>query len=229
MTSQITTLFNMQDNAEKIRDRIAAILKIELDNQKTMAENNPCTENKKDFDIKVYLENSRPWELTSDSADNNPFPLINIGLHETREDANPGSTVCNVKYTGTYYIDCCACGNFYENQDNYIPDDSLSTFKAWQLARMVRGILMSGHYAYLGMQKVVRRRRITKISTLAPGGLQDAAISITICRIFLDVDFHETSPEAQGVNFDEMTFTTTSHDGEVSLINISHDYTKNKE
>jgi len=229
MTSQITTLFDMQDNAEKIRDRIAAILKLELDNQKILAENNQYTENKKDFDIKVYLENSRPWELTSDSADKNPFPLINVGLHETREDMSPGSTVCNVKYIGTFYIDCCACGNFNENQDNYMSDDSLSTFKAWQLARIVRGILMSGHYAYLGMQRVVRRRRITKISTLIPSGLQDAAISITICRIFFEVDFHETSSEAQGVNFDEMIFTATSHNGEVNLINISHDYTKNKE
>ena len=224
MDSQIKELLKNQDNAELIRDRIAAILKLEFTNQKKLADNEVELLNKKDFDIKVYLENSRPWEGLN--ANNNPFPLVNVCLQETTEDDKPGATVGKIKYTGTYYIDCYGCGNYQPENEN-IPDDTLAAKRAWQTARITRNILMSGFYVFLGMQGIVRRRRITKITTVIPNALQDSAIAIIACRIIFQVEFHETSPEAEGVDFEGISFIS-KNDGEVELINIMTDNAKEK-
>jgi len=222
MESRIKTLLTTPDNAEIIRDQIAAILKMELTNQKILAENNPEIINKKDFDIKVYIENSRPWALLGDKPEKNPFPLVNVCLQDIKKDSGP--IAGKIKYTGTYLIDCYGTGNFQpENTAEWIPDDYLSAIRAWQLARVTRNIIMSGFYSFLGMRDIVRSRDIESITTVIPTGLQDAAISITACRIILKVDLHETSPEADGVTFNGISFTSNKGDGEVNLINIMSD------
>ncbi len=219
MSGQIKELLQTKDNSEKIRDQIAAILKMELLKQATLADESPI-ENKGDFDISVYLENARPWELTSDNQEENPFPLVNVCLAEIGEDqAKPGATVGKNKYTGIYYVDCYGCGNNQpEGSEEYISDDSLSALRAWQTARIVRNILMSGFYAYLGMQGDVMRRKITKITTIMPP-IAESALSVTACRIVLEVDFFEIAPEGDGVNFEGISFVS-KNDGEVTLINI---------
>jgi len=218
MESRIKTLLNIPDNSEKIRDQIAAILKLELTNQKTLADNNPEISNKKDFDIKVFIENSRPWTL---SAEKNPFPLVNVSLQSIAKESGP--IAGRVKYTGTYIIDCYGTGNLQpENEDEWIPDDYLSTVRAWQAGRVIRNIIMSGFYAFLGMREIVRSRDIESMTSVIPKGLENSAISITVCRIVLKVGLHETSPEAEGVTFNGLTFTSTN-EGEVNLINIMSD------
>jgi hypothetical protein len=228
MDSQINELLKTQDNAEIIRDRIAAILKLEFTNQKKLADEDSTISNKKDFNINVYVENTRPWELISNDGKNNPFPLVNVCLQETNEDQNkPGPISGKIRYTGTYYIDCYGCGNYraIESSDEYVPDDSLSAIRAWHTARVTRNVLMSGYYAYLGLQGTVMRRRITKITTVVPAGLDISAISITACRIVFEVELFEVSPEASGINFEGITFRAYD-DGEVKLIDIMTDYTK---
>jgi hypothetical protein len=225
MDSQIKELLKNQDNAEKIRDQIAAILKQEFTNQKLLADNDSEIANKKDYDIKVYIENARPWLLLGDTAAKNPFPLVNVSLQDTKKDTGSG-IAGKVKYTGTFFIDCYGCGNYQpENEKEFIPDDYLSTVRAWQTARITRNIIMSGFYSYLGMKPVVRKREIQSTVTVIPGGIQDSAISITACRITLLVDFEETSPEAQGIDFNGISFMSNDS-GEVNLIDIMSDNDK---
>jgi len=225
--NKIKELLQNEDNAEKIRDGIAAILKIELENQKKLADDLNI-EDKKDYDINVFIENSRPWELAS--GEKYPFPLVNVSLQETNEDAGkPGPAVGNIKYTGTFYIDCYGCGNYQPitpgKNKTYIPDDSLATKRAWKTARVVRNILMSGFYVYLGLQGVITRRRITKIVTMVPAGLDTSAYTITVCRIYFDVDFFEKSLEGTGVYFEGITFKSDDV-GKVNLIDIITDNVK---
>ena len=224
MESRIKTILNTPDNAEKIRDQIAAILKLELNNQKILADNDPIIENKKDFNIKVYIENSRPWMLLGDKPEKNPFPLVNISLQDIKHDSGP--IAGKIKYTGTYFVDCYGCGNYQpENAAEWEPDDSLSAKRAWYTARVTRNILMSGFYGFLGMQGTVLKRNIESIVTVVPAGLEGSAISITACRITLKVDTFEISPEAEGVLFNGITFTSND-DGEVNLIDIKTDNEK---
>jgi len=223
MQSNIKTLLNTPDNAEIIRDQIAAILKAEFLNQKELSEIENI-ENKIDYNIKVYVENSRPWLLLGDNADNNPFPLVNISLQDIKHNggANSGKT----KYTGTYFIDCYGLGNYQpENASQWEPDDSLSAKRAWYTARITRNILMSGFYAFLGMQGTVLKRNIESITTVIPAGLDNAALSITACRVKLNVELYENSPEAEGVLFNGISFRS-NNDGEVNLIDIMSDNEK---
>src|SRR5512138_2308869 len=78
MTAKINTLIDKQDNCEIIRDQIAAILAIEIDNQKSLA--SAAGKNIEDFDFDVYIERSRPWEVIT-SEDGDPLgamPLVNV-------------------------------------------------------------------------------------------------------------------------------------------------------
>jgi hypothetical protein len=221
MESRIKELLKTPDNAETIRDQIAAILKLELTNQKILSDNDQDIKRKKDFDIKVYIENSRPWLLLGDTEEKNPFPLINVSLQDIKKDSGP--LAGKIKYIATYLIDCYGCGNFQpENAAEWIPDDYLSTLQAWQTARITRRILMSGFYAFLGMKDIVRTRDIESITTVIPTGLDASAVSITGCRIIFKVGIHETSPEAEGVQFTGISFTS-NNDGEVNLINVMTD------
>jgi len=221
METRIETLLNTPDNAEKIRDQIALILKWEFINQKILAENNIKIENKKDFDIKVYIENSRPWAMLGDKAENNPFPLVNVSLQDLRKESGP--VAGKIKYTGTYLIDCYGIGNYQpENAGEWVPDDYLSAVRAWQVGRVTRNIIMSGFYAFLGMRDVVRGRDIESMTTIVPKELQNSAVSVTACRIILNVQLHETSPEAEGVTFNGLSFRSDNA-GEVNLINIMSD------
>jgi hypothetical protein len=241
MNANITTLLNEPDNIEKIRDRIAVILKLEFMSQyqkakdvlyeiavknslgdmetvkeipipllysqlfvKGYTENitHPC-----DFDIGIYLERERPWQLTENSEGKNPFPLVNIKLAGYRKESEPGSSSSHYKYIGDFIIDCYVQGS--PDSPDYF-DDTDATIRAWKLGSMVRQILMSSYYTYLGMRKIVRRREITEAGTGTPtdrtGNIDDSAVSVTICRILLSVWFSEESPQAAGVKLEGISF-----------------------
>jgi hypothetical protein len=228
------------DNIEKIRDQIAAILKLEFMNQHDKArekleeitlENNlfdiedvkkisdkelfeylinskiEVDINPVDFNIGVYLERERPWQLTENSKGENPFPLVNVKLAGYKKDNSPGDTVNRKKYIGDFVIDCYAQGS-PENTGFF--DDTDATLKAWRLERIVRNVLMSGCYTYLGMRDVVRRCEITEVGTGAPtdktGNIDDSAVSVTICRILLSVLYHEDSPQVDPVKLEGISF-----------------------
>jgi hypothetical protein len=180
MKASITTLLNEPDNLEKIRDRIACILKLEFLNQYQKAQEENII-NPDEFNIGVYLERERPWQLTENSEGKSPFPLVNLKLAGYRKENEPGSTVNRQKYIGDFIIDCYAQGS-PDNPDYF--DDTDATLKAWRLGRKVRQVLMSGFYTYLGMRDIVRRREITEAGTGTPtdksGNIDDSAVSVTI-------------------------------------------------
>jgi hypothetical protein len=206
MNANITVLLTEPDNLEKIRDQIAAILKLEFMSQYQKAVEQDI-ENAKDFNIGVYLERERPWQLTENSEGENPFPLVNVKLAGYKKDNPPGDTVNRKKYTGDFVIDCYAQGS-PDNPDFF--DDTDATIKAWRLGRIVRNVLMSGFYTYLGMRGVVLRCEITEAGIGAPtdktGNIDDSAVSVTICRILFSVSYYEDSPQAEGVKFEGILF-----------------------
>jgi len=215
MQAQVQTLLNEKDNVEKIRDAIALILKTELSNQYALAKT-AGIESIEDFNIGVYLESARPWELTANEAGGNPFPLVNILLNETRRaDGNVGSAIGRKKYTASFSVDCYACGNTESDSD----DAMQATLKAWRIACIVRSILMSGFYAYLGMRGVVLGRDLSGIKTGVPGNLAESAAAVTVARMDFSVSFYEDSPQGAGAELEGMCFEAVGKTGEV-LIHI---------
>jgi hypothetical protein len=211
--SNIDKLLINKDNAEIIRDTIAGILKSEIENQIKIAEENDVVDS--DYNINVFIENSRPWALIDEN--NNPFPLVNICLQQLVEEERPGSTINNQKYIATFYIDCWGCGN--KNSEDS-PDDYLSTIRAWKTARIVRNILMSGIYTYLGIRDIVRKRKVVSMVTIIPQNLNESAISITACRIKFEVETFQESPQVTPAVLSAVSLQIDDPTGEVKLVNI---------
>jgi hypothetical protein len=220
MNGNITVLLNTPDNIEKIRDNITAILKLECLSQYEKAVNQNVSD-AQDYNINIYLERERPWQLTEDGEGNSPFPLVNVRLLGYRREGEPGDTVNRKKYIGEFAIDCYAKGQ-PDNPDYF--DDTDAALRACKLGRIIRNILMSGYYTYMGMRDIVRRREITEAAIGSPtnisGNIDDSAISVTIFRILMSVYFFEDSPQSQGVEFQGISFKASSPDGKVNLVNI---------
>ena len=213
MQAQIQTLLNGKDNIEKIRDAIALILKNELSNQYALAET-AGIESLEDFNIGVYLESARPWELTENEVGGNPFPLVNILLNEMRRvEGKAGSAIGRKRYTASFSIDCYACGNAESDGD----DARQAALKAWRIAGIVRSILMSGFYAYLGMRGVVLERDMPGIKTGIPSNLAESAAAVTVARIDFSVSFYEDSPQGDGAELEEVQFEAVGKTGEVLI------------
>ena len=213
MNAVLHTLLDKNDNAEKIRDMIAGILKTEFVNQYDVALKSGSP-NAQDFNVGVYLENARPWELTENEAKESPFPLVNICLNETRKaEGKAGSAIGRRKYVASFFIDCYACGNFASGGN----DTEQAALKAWRVAAVVRNILMSGYYAYLGMRGVVLERDLLGIKTGSPGNLDESALAVTVTRMEFSVSFYEDSPQAAGVDLEGIDFNVVDKTGEVLI------------
>jgi hypothetical protein len=211
--SKINFLLSENDNIELIRNQIAGILRMETENQYSLAVEKGMKDIR-DYRIGVFVERARPWDLTGDTENENPFPLINVSLSGYKGEA--GSAQSEKKYQATFFVDCYGCGNF-NNQNRY--DDSLATIRAWKTARITRNILMSSYYTYLGLRGTVFKRGILSIQTGSPSNMPESAVSVTTCRINFIVDFSEKSPQENGVLFEGIAFKGVSESGEI-LIDI---------
>ena len=208
MNSKIDKLLDTPDNIEMIRDQLCAILKTECVNQQKLASEKPDA---KDYRIGIWKEKSRPWQLTADAENKNPFPLVNVQLMGFKSDNPSGPAIGQKKYVAQFFLDCYAHGE-YGGDD---PDDTDSALKAWKVGRVIRNIIASEHHAYLGLRGVVRDYRVTEGTTGDPRNNEQSAQSITICRLILSVDYFEDSPQVAPGVLKEYDFVSYSPNGEV--------------
>jgi hypothetical protein len=198
---KIYELIDTPDNVERVRDQIAAILSLELQNQTVIAEEegNPYSA---DYDIKIYVENARPYDTTGDEI----ISLVNIVLQEiTAPHSNP--RIGDQKEQAIFHIYCIANGN---NIGDF-QDDRSATFRAWKIMRLVRRILMSEPYTYLGIRKIVTSRTFTKMEAGTPN--VQAAQAFTVIRASFEVQFTEGFIGGPTVSFDGYDFEVSPDDG----------------
>jgi hypothetical protein len=206
---KIYELISEPDNVEKIRNHIAFIIKGEAQSQYTIAQEQgePDAD---DYNFRVFIENARPYDTGEEAA---VEPLINIMLQKTETvDGNP--RMGPQKYKATFIIDCIAFGNDAGEER----DDCAAAARAWKAARVIRRILMSEQYLYLGLRGVIGGRLIKSIETGVPenGG---AAFTIITARITLDVQFIEQAIGTTGPIIEEIHFTVEPESGEVANTN----------
>ncbi|MCL2093817.1 MAG: hypothetical protein FWH12_06445 [Treponema sp.] len=199
---QVTELEEAQDNVEIVRDQLAAILSLELQNQFELAKNEgkPTA----DYDIKIYVENSRPYDTIDDEA----VSLVNIVLQEvTTPHGNPRMGA--QKSQAIFHLYCTANGNTTGD----FRDDQSASFRAWRIMRLVRRILMSEQYTYLGMRKTVTSRTITKMEAGTPN--VQAAQAFTVIRAHLEVQYTESYIGGPSAPFEGYDFEVSPDDGQV--------------
>jgi hypothetical protein len=117
------------------------------------------------------------------------------------------------KEKASFVIDCIAFGNNGGEDWN----ERVAAARAWKTARVIRRILMSEQYAYLGLRGIVGSRTVASIETGVPENGGDA-LAVVTARIIFDVIFLECAIGATGPIIEGIDFTIEPSSGEV-LIN----------
>lgn len=211
----IQELIDKQDSYEIIRDEIAAILKLESVNQMLLA-----TDAGKDpalWELKVFTERSNPWEqyLNGD----NTIPIVNIWYDNSNFDRKASNIMERQKTASVFNIDCYATA---QSEDvlggGHKPGDREAAFSVQRALRLVRNILMSSQYTYLGLRGLVWSRWPQSISIFQPQQGSDTVQPVIGARIAFSVIFNEFSPQYSGDTLELVSIDVLrAEDGEILL------------
>jgi hypothetical protein len=205
-TPEIYELISDPDNVEKLRNHIAFIIKGETQNQYAIAQEQGAPD-VHDYNFRVFIENARPYDTDDDEP--TMEPIANIMLQKAApEGSNPRAGPQKEK--ATFIIDCIAFGA--DGSDDW--NEKAAAIRAWKAARVIRRILMSEQYTYLGLRGIVGGRVITSIETGVPENGGDA-LSVVTARIILEVQFMERAIEISGPIIEAIDFTIEPFTGEV--------------
>lgn len=223
MAAIITQLIDKKDNSEIIRDQIAAILAIEIANQRALA----VTAGKPDpdlWDFDVYRERSNPWQANEDE-DGKPsgnMPLVNVFFQDENFEEQGSNPINYQRSRGNFIIDCYA----HKNTKGGIPGDELASLEAERIGRLVRNIIMYSQYTYLELRGSVEGRYFTRVEKLQPDIRDESANGIMVMRLYLQVKFNETSFDVPTEDLDLLTSQCTFSDTGQVLFDTDFDYTE---
>jgi hypothetical protein len=206
MTPKITTLIDKQDTYEIVRDQIAAILAIEIENQRVLAIG--AGKNPDDFYFSTYIERSRPWEISE-------MPLVNVLFDNDIFDRKGSGMLKEQKPIGTFHIDCY--GTKDATDDN--TGDELTSREVDRIARLARNILMHNGYTYLDLQGTVATRYIMRREKFIPNINMEGYENVIGCRLICEVGYVEYSPQTVPENLELLILECKrAQDGKVYFI-----------
>lgn len=188
MPALINSLLVAPDNVEVVRDQIAAILKVELAHQGTLG---------LDPVPRVFVERSNPWGSSVESPPSD-VPIINVWFDTGSFDGNSSNISERQRCDGTFNIDVYAFGSSAETPEGHTPGDTAAALACQRTLRLVRQILMSAYYVYLGLRGVVWRRWPQSIGMFQPQIGDRTAYPVVAGRLALAVQFNEFSPQVEG-------------------------------
>lgn len=201
MTAKILELIDKVDVSEVIRDQIAGILVVESANQQVLAaEATPTPKDPRLWALRVFVERSNPWAEYQDApAQLDATPIVNVSVDSGEYDRSASNVVERQKTAGTFNIDCYGYGISAAAGGGHDPGDARASLEAQRAYRLVRNILMSGQYTYLGLTRgVVGRRWPLRFQVFKPQAEDHNAIHVIGLRLQLEVTFNEFSPQVQG-------------------------------
>lgn len=190
MPALITELIDKIDNAEIVRDQIAAILTVELANQGVLASlPQPA----------VFIERVNPWGQFLTPEQPPVEPVINVWWDSSTFNESQSNVIERQKAEAVYNIDCYAAAPSTDvTAGGHLPGDEQAAREAQRAVRLVRNILMAGAYTYLGLRGVVWKRFVQTISMFQPQLDNRAAHRVVGARLALMVHFNEFSPQVAG-------------------------------
>jgi len=216
----IQTLINKRDNVEVVRDQIGAILALEVQSQMALAA--LAAENPADWDLKVFLERVNPWGEFSES---DTTPVVNVFWEASTFDPSASNVVMRQKTSAIFNVDCYGYGVAAADGTGQIPGDELAAAEAMRTARLVRNILMSANYAYLDMRGVVWKRFVRGINGFQPQQGDLNGVQVMACRLLLEVEFSEFSPQYDGVELENVLIEFERSSDNQVIIQAEYDYT----
>lgn len=196
MAAKILALIDRADNVEIIRDEIAAILLVESTKQQELA--TADAQDPELWRLRIFTERANPWdEFSGETPDT--APIVNVWWDNSNDDEKASNVVERQRVVGTFNVDCYGYGVSVESDEGHNPGDETAALEAQRAARLVRNILMSGQYAYLGMRGVVGRRWRAGAQAFQPAIDSRPVAHVSAVRIAMRVEFNEFSPQVEGV------------------------------
>jgi len=213
-------LIDKQDNFEKIRDEIAAILAFETVNQQTLAAG--AGKDPKLWAFDVYRERTRVWEGLSE-LDEPVDPVVNVWFDSASPVANQSyNSLLHTFDPGIFNIDVFATAINEKNVGTgYVTADQKAVLDAQRIIRLIRNILFSVppdvtepgmNYEELNLPGVVAYRRIQSETIFQPDYNKQAVV-VGAARIVMAVKYIETGLEGPDQDFELLQSGATTTDG----------------
>ncbi len=199
----ITTLISAPDAVEQVRDKIGEILLTECAGQMALAA--AAGSDPDLWRLRVFTERSLAFEHFWDSPDKwegegTQCPIVNLWFDSDQFDKSRSNVVERQATTAKYNLDCYGYAKSEAAVAGHVPGDQKAALEAQRCMRLVRNILMAGHYTYLGLRGTVGQRWITGRQTFMPPAERvPTAQHVVGARIVLEVQFNEFSPQVEGV------------------------------
>ena len=211
----IDALIDKQDGFEIVRDQIAAILVLEVANQKDLART--AGVDPKNWDLQIFLERSNPFEKWLNDRDE-PAPIVNVWYDNGNFPEGRGNVVEKQEHVAIYNIDCYGLGVSEADGAGHKPGDREAALETQRAVRLVRNILMAAINTYLQLQGTVGQRWIQSISLFQPQIEGRAVQNVVGSRIALKVRLQELSPQVTPVTLETLAVEVKrTEDGEVVL------------
>lgn len=219
----ISTLIDKQDTFEIVRDQIGAILKIEIANQMQLATD--AGKDPNDWKLRIFTERSNPWEeFLNEEVDTSP--LVNVWFDNSNFDASKSNVVERQASETVYNIDCYGYGRSRDDgATGQILGDKEASFEVQKALRLVRNILMSAEYTYLGLRGTVWHRMPQSITAFQPQLDARQMQQIVGARLAFRVVFNEFAPQVEPVSIELLSVDVIrAEDGEI-VFETDYDYT----
>ena len=221
----ISTLIDKQDNFEIVRDQIAAILALEVNNQMVLA--TAVSKNPNDWKLRIFSERSNAFEeFLNVDINTDVSPLVNVWFDNSSFDKKSSNIMERQKCTAIYNIDCFGYGTASDNAaGGHHVADKAASLEVQKAIRLVRNILMSDIYVYLGLTRgTAWDRFIDSITVFQPQINNQAAQNIVGARIAFSVSFNEFSPQITPETLELLSAAVSrAEDGSV-VVNTDYSY-----
>jgi hypothetical protein len=216
MTAQLQRLIDKRDSFELVRDKVAVILLEESDEQQRLALSEGL--DPEQWKLRVFSETSTPWTSFQES-EGPQTPIVNVWF-ETMNFVKAGSNpISRQNGVATIHVDCYGFGFSKGTDEGHTPSDAMAAEEAARAVRLVRNILMSGFYTYLGFPQgvdlpegelqVVRGRWPTGITAFQPAQEERPVERVAAMRLDLEVSLNEFGPEYEGEELETTTLAFT--------------------
>lgn len=201
----INELLTAPDAVEVIRDQIAAILRLELDNQRALAvaqEVDPTP-----WDIQIFVERAGAFE-EGIAHPSQARPMANIWIDNQTWDQAASNILERQKTTAYINVDAVGFGvTRAQEGGGQLPADHLAAIECQRVVRLCRQILMAAAYTYLGLPRgKVWRRWPQSLNYYQPTIAQRPVLNALGGRLQFAIEFNEFSPQVQPETLEILAF-----------------------
>ena len=220
----IDSLIDKSDNFEIIRDQIAAILVAEVSSQMALA--TTAAKDPADWKLRVFTERSNPWEQWLNlETQTDRSPVISVWFDNSSYDPKASNVIERQKSETVFNIDCYGVGISSDVQGGgHTPGDQEAAFEVQRAYRLVRNILMSAEYTYLGLRGLVWSRWPQSATGFQPQLDGRALQHVQGLRLAFRVVFNEFAPQITPETLEYLSIDVKrTEDGEI-VLEADYDY-----